>query len=123
MGLEYVVLGIGVNVKTKFFPEELKDIAGSMGSENISRNRLCAEIINEFFKIYPNLDNSSLIKEYKEKSLVLGKEIECIKNGKHFSGIAEDINSQGNLIVNTPFGKETLISGEVSLRSKNYVQS
>lgn len=121
--LEYVVLGIGVNVKHTDFPEDLKDIAGSIESEdNISRNRLCADIINEFLEIYKNPNREALIKEYKEKSLILGKEIEFIKNGIHYEGKASDINSEGNLVVETKDGKEVLNSGEVSLRSKNYAK-
>ena len=120
--IEYAVLGIGVNVKSADFPNDLKNIAGSLGDEKISRSRLCAEILNELLELYSLEDKKALIDEYKKRSLVLGKEVKFTKNGKTYSGVACDINDSGNLIVKTSKGTETLISGEISIGSENYAE-
>ena len=120
--IEYAVLGIGVNVKNTDFPEDLQGTAGSLGIEKVSRSRLAAEILNELFVLYASEDRKSLMDEYKSRSLVLGKEVRFTKNGKTFSGIAFDINMNGNLLVKTDEGIETLFSGEISIGSENYAK-
>ena len=120
--IEYAVLGIGVNVRTHDFPSDIEKTAGSLEKQRISRNELCAEILNQLFNLISNEDRKSLIEEYKNKSLVLGKQVSFTKNGERFSGIAEDINGEGNLIVRTPHGTEILISGEVTIGSDSYAE-
>ena len=118
--MEYAVLGIGINVKPATFPEDLRKIAGSLGNSRLSRNKLCAEILNQLFKLNSKNDRNFIISEYKKRSLVPGKTVNFVKNGIPMTGTAADINDQGNLIVNTSHGTEILISGEISIGSENY---
>jgi len=79
--------------------------------------------IAEFKMIYNSFDAKSLIEEYKSYLFVLGKKISFNQNGKTFSGIASDINTEGNLIVKLENGETiTLKSGEVSLGSENFTE-
>ena len=119
--VESVILGIGLNVKTdeNQFPEELRKIAGSLFPEGITRNQIAAEIINEIMNLSENLEDQSLIEEYKEYSLVLGKIISYNKNGNLYSAKAIDINNQGNLVVENEQGEVSIIqSGEVTIGSR-----
>ncbi|MEA5000653.1 MAG: biotin--[acetyl-CoA-carboxylase] ligase [Endomicrobiaceae bacterium] len=119
--VESAVTGIGINIKTaeERFPEDLKRTAGSLFPENISRNQIIAELINNFFELYENLSDKNLIERYKEYSLVLGKEITYFKDDKTQTGTAVDINENGNLIIKDKNKKTSVLeSGEVTLNSK-----
>ncbi|MBQ9757391.1 MAG: biotin--[Clostridia bacterium] len=119
-----IIVGIGLNVTTpsSVFPGKLSDIAVSLFPENTIRNKIIANIIDEFKRIYDFCDKECLIEEYKSYSCVLGKKISFTKGGETFAGIATDINMEGNLIVKLENGKTiTLKSGEVSLGSENFV--
>jgi len=65
--LDYVVLGIGVNVYAPEggFPEDIKDIADAVFSENQENMRalLCAKILDNFYDIYNNLCQKEHVEE------------------------------------------------------------
>lgn len=116
-----VVVGIGINVSTLDFPEDIKNIAGSVNTEGITRNEIISRVIKRFIKICKEYSPEELISEYKQNSLVLGKKISFVQNNKAYSGVATDINIDGNLIVETTESETiTLKSGEVSLGSENF---
>ena len=111
-----IIIGVGINVNITSFPEELQSKATSLFKEqpSISRNQLITEIWQLFFTI-PEHD---LVKVYKEKSLVLDKQVTFIENEQIKSAFVEDITNKGHLIVSLPDGsKQTLKSGEISLSS------
>lgn len=118
--LDYVIVGIGINISTKVFPGELNSIAGSLNT-SVSRSIIAGEIIKEFYNLMPQCGNQELIDEYKKLSMILGKKISFTKNGETYFGIATDINMEGNLIVILENNETvTLKSGEISLGSKNF---
>ncbi len=120
--LSYIILGIGLNISTEVFPGELNTIAGSLNT-TVSRSLIAGEIIKEFYRLIPLCGSQQLIDEYKHLSLVLGKKISFTKDGETYSGIATDINIEGNLIVSLENGENiTLKSGEVSLRSETFAK-
>ena len=111
-----VIIGLGINFSIEDFPEELKEKAGSlfMPPAPISRNELISEIWNCFF----NTDPDVLFYLYKERSIVLGKEITFQQNGQNEKGIAKDISNTGQLQVELEDKKNIwLNSGEISLTS------
>lgn len=120
--IKYLILGIGINFNfpDRTMPKEISDIAISLFSgdtKGITRNMLCAEITNQLLELIPNLKDSSFIDYYKEKSIVLGKEITYTSKGQTFTGIAMDIATDGGLIVKKEDGTmEKLISSEISTR-------
>lgn len=121
--MDSVVVGIGLNVKTKNedFPLELQDRAGSvLDDEHYSiRNPLAAEIINNVLNITGNLKDKSFMQEYKDRSMILGERILYKKDNDWQEGCALDIDNYGGLIVYTSDGQKlTLNSGEVSIKKK-----
>lgn len=117
-----VIIGIGVNVKTppSAFPEELKNIAVSLNNSALQRNRLAASVLNHFFKLNGQNNFESVRREYKNRLFILGKTITYTRGGESFTALAEDINSQGNLIVRFTDGtSDVLRSGEISIGSGN----
>lgn len=121
--LDFAVLGVGINIyeSEEGFPEEIKDIAGAVFFQRKEslRNKFVAEFINEFFSFYNMLSSKKHLKEYREKSFVLGKEIIIIQGEKIRNGKAVDIDENCNLVVELPDGNtENLYSGEISVRVK-----
>lgn len=120
----YVVLGIGVNCFDIDFPEELSGIAGSLGG-GFTRNRLAAEIINQWNALLPGMEDRMFLEDYRERSAVLDKEILVFPTGnREAEGIlakALEIDGDGGLVVRYQEGPlsghiETLSGGEVSIR-------
>ncbi|WP_057491338.1 bifunctional biotin--[acetyl-CoA-carboxylase] ligase/biotin operon repressor BirA [Streptococcus orisasini] len=111
-----VIIGMGINFHVTDFPEELQSKAASLFSEKptITRNELISEIWNIFF----NIPKADLIKVYKEKSLVLDRQVSFVENNIAYKGTAVDITDTGQLIVQLENGEEkSLNSGEISLSS------
>ncbi len=115
--VESLIIGIGLNISTLEFPEELKEIATSLKPTKGSRNQLIAAIINHVFSICEDLEPASFMMEYKRRSIVLGQEIYYIQNKKYYEGRVIDISDEGALIVETKGqGVIKLNSGEITLR-------
>lgn len=113
--IDSVVVGMGINLSTDDFPEDVKGKAGSLG-EAIPRSYLAAAVIEELFHCLGRSREEN-IEDYKRHSLVLGKSVGFLKNGEELVGKAVDIDSFGRLRVETEEGVVTLNSGEVSLKS------
>ena len=115
--VEYLILGIGLNVHTKDFPVELQSIAGSLNPEAVTRNEICAHLLNEILPLCEDFSHPFLLDEYKSRSNVLGKWITFMQNQQRYEALAEDIDGQGGLKVRLKSGEQmTLNSGEVSIR-------
>lgn len=116
---EYVILGIGINVEQQSVPEELKDIVGCLKSytkEPLSKSRLVAAVWNEFSTLYKKLGDATYMKEYKERSVLLGREVTVVSSEGNYSALVRDIDGEGHLIIERDTRIEKLSSGEVSVR-------
>lgn len=121
--LDYAVLGIGINVAlpSDGFPNDLTEIATSVFPESIHyddlRNRLVAEILNNFMGFYEHLTDRLFLSEYRKRIISLGKPVTVIKDNKQRKATAIDINSDCHLKVRYENGdEEYLSSGEVSIK-------
>lgn len=120
-GLEYAIVGIGVNVNTKDFPDDIKEVAGSVFSEKPkdqpTMSILAANILNNMAEAMDKLTDRSYLEEYKKRSFLLGKEIYVLKGKETLSAKAIDIDDRARLVVIYQDASiETLTSGEVSIR-------
>lgn len=122
--INYVVIGIGINVNTKGFDEELKLTASSLYLEAgicFDRNDIIITFAKEFTKYYEQFlrtqDLSGLMAEYNSRLVNTGKQVKVIDVKQSFTGTALGIDSRGELIVLREDGSRTLVSaGEVSVR-------
>lgn len=120
-GLDFAVLGVGVNIYEPScgFPEDIKNVAGSVFKERRKnlRNKFVAAFLKEFFEFYENLSAKTHLEEYRDKSFVLGREINVIQGERTESAIALEIDDNCNLIVRFPDGTlKKLYSGEISVK-------
>ena len=109
-----LIIGVGINISTIDFPDEIKDIAGSLG-KNVDRNVLTAESVNNILDLI-FAKSEEYIDEYRSKSNVIGREITYIQNGISHTATAVDIDQKGGLIVRNAKETITLTSGEISVR-------
>ena len=120
-GLEYAVLGIGINVTKMEFPDELSDIATSIENEcgrAVSRSRLIAEISNQLEALYGELDIGAFMAESRARSNVIGRDVLVLRGDERFTARAMDIDDQGRLVIRTESGISRVGSGEISLKLK-----
>ena len=127
--INYIILGIGINVKTMEFSQEISEIATSLYKEGhkISRVDIIRKILKEFENLYLQYINKELKEEAldicRQHSAIIGKDVYLIKCEEKELVRCLDMNQEGNLVVRT---KDNIIkeimSGEVSIRGvKGYV--
>lgn len=122
--INYVVIGTGINVNQKSFPEELAHTAGSLFQElgeTVSRPALLAAVLEELESIYEIFlkteDLSGFQKEYNDICVNCGCQIRVLEPGNEYTGIGEGINEKGELVVRRDDGTRVCVyAGEVSVR-------
>lgn len=122
--LSYVVVGIGINARPPEggFPEELREIVGSLedfSSHPIDRNQLAAAFLNHMEECYSLIcknDLSELLEQYRSYVDFLGQPIRILENSGVREATAVEIDDHGHLIVEANSVRETLFAGEISIR-------
>ncbi len=122
--VQYVIIGIGINVNTEIFPDEIRETATSLyieGKKRVKRSGLIAEVFREFEKDYEEFMDKKNLEEimepYNELLVNCGKEVRVLQPGKEYDGAAHGIDKEGNLLVETPDKKiHKVYAGEVSVR-------
>lgn len=119
--LDYVALGIGINVSRMEFPEELRDIATSIenaSGQAISRSRLIGEISNQLNALYPQLEAGAFMAENRARSIVIGRDVTVLRGNEQYPAHVLDIDDRGRLVIRTDRGVSRVGAGEISLRKR-----
>lgn len=112
--VDSVVIGIGINISTNIFPDEVTG-AGCLNVD-VNRNALIAEITTQLFDIAGG-DYKSFIEYYRSHSMVIGSKVTFYENSVATNATAQEIDETGGLVVRLENGEiKTLRSGEISLR-------
>lgn len=117
-----VICGIGINVNTDSFPEDLAEKATSIylhTKKFADRNNIIKAVLSEFFSIYDAFIKNgfdTIRKEYTEKCITIGREVSIICGSEKKTAKAIDITEKGELLIETENGTEIVNSGEVSVR-------
>ncbi|MBQ8518841.1 MAG: biotin--[Agathobacter sp.] len=121
--IDFVVLGIGINVNNKTFPDEISQTASSICVEygrDMDKEMLITEVWKQFAVYYERFlqtKDLSLFKEDYEKVLVNKEEtVKVLDPLGEYIGIAKGITNTGELIVDTEGDVRYVSSGEVSVR-------
>lgn len=123
--LQYIITGIGINVNQKAgdFPEEIRDIAGSLAmaaGKPVARGRLTAEILNALDEMYQAWlgGGGDYLERYRSRCLTVGKQVRLIRaDGRVEPAVALAVEEDFSLRVRHEDGHEENVStGEVSVR-------
>lgn len=125
--VNYLVLGIGINVNQKAFPEEIAQVASSLALElgqEIDRLALLEAMIEalDYYRValVDNSRSAELLKVYREKSATLGQRVKIIGKEERI-GTALDMNEAGALYVEFEDGTRSYVNhGEVSVRGIDF---
>ncbi len=118
-GIDYVVLGIGVNLKEPQggFPETLRGIAGAIfrDGETFERDKIAEDILNGYF-----YGCGDVFEEYTKRDLLAGKTVAVLQNGEYlYTAKALGIDRKFGLMLRLADGTKTVLrSGEVSVRPR-----
>jgi len=117
--VDWIILGVGLNVTTRAFPPELGEAAGCLFPDGRGRrNAVAARVIERFQLLLARQSFGEYLGEYRERSLVVGREVTVLGAQGEYPAFAEQIDAQGRLVVRRKDGAtEVLRSGEVSVRS------
>ncbi len=119
--IDKIIVGIGLN--TGVVDNEVSDIATSVADivkNDIDRNKIIAEILNEFEEIYINnilgKDIGNIIELYKSRLFIIGREVIATNGESSYKCLVKDMGANGELVVEREDGEiVSLNSGEVSL--------
>lgn len=121
--VNFIVIGIGVNVSQTSFCDKISDKATSVFMEtgkDINKNEILCCILEQIEKTFieNNLElTHSALNEYSDLCATLGRNISFLHNGKIIKGIAVGIAENGELKVMLTDGNVCSInSGEVTVQ-------
>jgi BirA family transcriptional regulator, biotin operon repressor / biotin---[acetyl-CoA-carboxylase] ligase len=118
--VRHLVVGVGINVNQKSFPEELAGTSLRLvtGSE-WSRVELTAALLKSLDREYRQLVNgsdarNSVLRRFAENSSwVSGKAVRIEENGSWLEGTTAGLDERGFLLVRTTGGVKAVLSGTV----------
>ncbi len=123
--VNYVAVGIGINVNTTEFDEEIRENASSILAQtgyHIQRSRIIGAVTRRFEEHYKTFiktaDLSGLIEQYNNMLVNVGRQVRILSAGaEDETGTAIGIDKMGELLVKSEDGTvKPVISGEVSVR-------
>ena len=128
---ERIVGGIGINVRKEDFPAELSDIASSLRIEDVTRNRIIAEVTHNLLELFDTFDAAAFMPEYISHNIVVGKRVgyeravktagvdDSVKIGTEYEkvvGVVKEVCDDGSLLVVGDDGTEDRIfTGEIKM--------
>lgn len=122
-GVNYIVIGIGVNVNSGYFPESLP-YASSLaieGRKEYPRKIIIKKFLETFevdYKRYKqHNDLAEIMTRYKKNCITLHRTVKLLIGDEAILAEATDINHEGELVVTLEDGtRKVITSGEVSVR-------
>jgi BirA family biotin operon repressor/biotin-[acetyl-CoA-carboxylase] ligase len=120
--IEYVVLGIGVdvNLTASDFPSGLRKTATSLQIElgqTLPRAELAAEILRELDADYRKISDDQfqvVVDEWMEHCGTIGRNVTVQSGPRTITGKADSLSDDGALLIRTQYGRlERVIGGEV----------
>lgn len=122
-GVHWVVLGMGVNLnaRSEDFPEDLREQATSLAIERgqpAPRALFTAALLarlEEWLDRHAAEGFAPVREAWKERSATLGREVRIEVEGREVTGVAEDLDEAGALLVRCGNRLERVTSGDVQL--------
>ena len=113
---DHLVVGIGVNVSQRGLPAQIADAATSLrrAGHEIDRLALLARLSAELDRVADPTNRAEALVEWRRRSITLGREVEVRESGTAtYRGTASALAEDGALLVQTPYGQQRVLAGEV----------
>ena len=121
--INYVVIGIGVNVNTTEFDDSIKDTASSIllqTGSSVKRSDVVVAFARHFSKYYDEFlkkcNLSGLADDYNKALINVGRDVKIVERDGSFVAKAVGIDETGSLIVEKDGDTKRIVAGEVSVR-------
>lgn len=121
--INYVVIGIGVNVNTTEFDDSIKDTASSIllqTGRSVKRSDIVVAFAKHFSKYYDEFlkkcNLSGLADDYNKALINVGRDVKIVERDGSFVAKAVGIDETGSLIVEKDGNTQRIVAGEVSVR-------
>ncbi len=122
--INYAIIGIGINVNQKVFPDYLKNTATSVRinfGDRINRNVFLKKLLISFAYYYDLLlteERKKLLSIWEKKLNLLNKNIKIKSRGASCRGRAIGVSEKGELLVKTQDGLKSFWAGDATLHQK-----
>lgn len=121
--INYVVIGIGVNVNTTEFDDSIKDMASSIllqTGSSVKRSDVVVAFARHFSRYYDEFlkecNLSGLADDYNKALINVGRDVKIVERDGSFVAKAVGIDETGSLIVEKDGDTKRIVAGEVSVR-------
>ena len=121
--INYVVIGIGVNVNTTEFDDSIKDMASSIllqTGSSVKRSDVVVAFARHFSRYYDEFlkecNLSGLADDYNKALINVGRDVKIVERDGSFVAKAVGIDETGSLIVEKDGDTIRIVAGEVSVR-------
>ena len=108
-----LVIGVGINISTQSFPEELHTKATSITKEEFNRMELIDSLIEAVNNALITYQSGEFLPEYRHLSCTLNNNVVLKIGKKEIHGLAININDKGELVVQSNNEIHSYSSGEV----------
>ncbi len=122
----YVILGIGINIyRSSDIPEDILDVYGSLYDKSCTMSKdmqrveaveTAAAVIKELSHLLYETDRKTLFDEYRDRSVVIGKEVEYLSGSLIKHAKVEGIDDNGAIILSMDGNTGTYRDGEIRIR-------
>lgn len=122
--IDYIVMGVGINVNQRQFAEEIAETATSVAAEcgiSLKRAELIGRVLHYFEQEYAEFERSydltGLTDRYHAYLLNRNRQVRVLDPKGEYEGLALGINPSGELLVKRQSGEIAAVyAGEVSVR-------
>lgn len=119
-GIEAIVIGVGINLTPNEVPISLDNKMGFITDQlAMDPNYLVAQLIQAIYEMTADLPNSQYLDEYRRRNIVLNKQVTLKMGKQEISGLAIDIDADGQLIVQTDQEIRSVGMGEITKLNLN----
>ena len=117
----YVVAGTGLNVRAGAYPPELAHQATSIEEHGVLPNRgaIVAKYLAALEDALAAVEQhgfAGIAEDFRRTCITLGSQVNVIGTEDSFTGVAEDVDVTGALLVRTEDGLRRVLAGDVSVR-------
>jgi BirA family biotin operon repressor/biotin-[acetyl-CoA-carboxylase] ligase len=119
--LEYVIVGVGINVNQATFPEELETRATSLRRErgsDVDRALLYRSLMTAFESLYTSLAPggfAGILPLWRARATMIDRPIVVDHQGTRLAGVVRGVNEEGALQVDSGTETHTFYAGDVTI--------